>query len=137
MNDVLSREQRSYCMSRIQGKGTKPELIIRKLLWSNGHRYRIKNKLPGRPDIVFPGKKLAVFIDGCFWHHCPDHYVEPKTRRDFWENKISGNVERDIKNNAKLNDLGWRIIRIWEHDVKKDPVACVSRIKKLLGNDRL
>lgn len=128
MADVLSPEQRSNCMSMIHGKDTKPELIIRKLLWSKGLRYRVKNKLPGRPDIIFPGKKIAVFIDGCFWHKCPQHYIQPKTRSEFWENKISDNISRDKKNNNALKKMGWQVIRIWEHDVNKTPDRCVNLI---------
>lgn len=128
--DVLSPKQRSYCMSQIQGKNTKPEIKLRKALWSQGIRYRIKNKLPGKPDIVFPRFKLVVFVDGCFWHRCPKHYIKPKTRAKFWEEKISGNVERDKRNNRKLRKLGWSVVRIWEHDVKTSLNKCVEKIER-------
>lgn len=97
MADVLTKEQRSYCMSQIRGKNTKPEVILRKALWSMGYRYRIKNKLPGKPDLIYPSLKVAIFVDGCFWHKCPKHFQPPKTRQIFWENKINANVERDKK----------------------------------------
>src|SRR3990167_909880 len=103
--DVLNPEQRSYCMSRIKGKNTKPEVALRKALWGLGFRYRIKSRLPGKPDIVFPALKVAIFVDGCFWHKCPEHYISPKTRVDFWEKKISGNVERDEIKNTFSNCL--------------------------------
>merc|ERR1711879_636225 len=102
MADVLTKEQRSYCMSQIRGKNTKPEVILRKALWSMGHRYRIKNKLPGKPDLVYPSLKVVIFVDGCFWHKCPKHYQPPKTRPLFWEKKINANAERDEKNDTLL-----------------------------------
>lgn len=131
--DVLNSKQRSYCMSRIKGKNTKPEVALRKGLWDLGFRYRIKSQLPGKPDIVFPALKVAVFVDGCFWHKCPRHYTSPKTRVDFWERKISGNVERDLKNNTLLESQGWLAIRVWEHDVKNNLDGCVEYIKTVIA----
>lgn len=109
-------KQRSYNMSQIRGKDTKPELFVRRLLWSMGHRYRLHyNKLPGKPDIVFIGKKKAVFVHGCFWHRhdCPN-FVWPKSNELFWQEKIEGNVERDNKNQKKLLENGWGFLIIWE-----------------------
>ena len=120
MPDVLTPEQRKFNMSQIRGANTKPELILRKALWGKGIRYRIKNRLPGRPDIVFPRHRLAVFVDGCFWHKCPKHFVEPDTNRKFWREKISGNVKRDKINTKKIKLMKWKVIRIWEHEIKKD-----------------
>lgn len=128
VSDVLSKAQRSFCMSRIRGRDTKPEIILRKALWGHGYRYRIKNKLPGKPDIVFVKNRIAIFVDGCFWHCCPEHYVPPKTRSAFWRKKISGNVERDKKNNALLDESGWKVLRIWEHEVMTDVDSCVARV---------
>jgi len=133
MSDVLTPSQRKHCMSRITGKDTKPELLLRKLLWRRGVRYRLNYKIAGRPDLVFAGKRVAVFVDGCFWHRCPKHYVKPKTRAEFWESKIQGNVERDRKNNALLKEAGWTVIRLWEHEVEQDIESCVSRIEKVLS----
>ncbi len=133
MADVLSKKQRSYCMSQIRGKHTKPEVLLRKILWVRGVRYRLDSKLIGRPDLIFPGKKVAVFVDGCFWHRCPIHYILPKTRTEFWEAKIQGNVERDTKNNILLQESGWAVIRLWEHEVEQDIDSCVARIEKALG----
>src|SRR5262245_58666688 len=86
--DVLTPAQRSRCMSHIKGKDTKPELLLRKALWRLGLRYRLHAKIPGRPDVVFPKAKVAVFIDGCQWHCCPIHFVRPKSNQEFWDRKF-------------------------------------------------
>lgn len=133
MTDVLTKAQRKLNMSRIRGKDTSPEIKIRKLLFSKGIRgYRVNYKLTGKPDIVFPGKKVAVFIDGCFWHKCPIHFQEPDTRKEFWLDKINRNVERDQIVNLKLKEAGWRILRIWEHQVRENPDLVVSEIIDIL-----
>lgn len=130
MSDVLTPEQRKLNMSRIRGKNTKPEITLRKALWSKGLRYRIKNKLPGRPDIVFPRFQVAVFVDGCFWHRCSKHYIKPATNKIFWEDKISGNVIRDVENTKKLKKMKWKVIRVWEHQINKDLEKTVSKISR-------
>lgn len=131
MTDVHTKKQRSYNMSRIRGKNTKPEILLRKELWKRGFRYRLKNKLPGKPDIVFPKIKFAIFVDGCFWHKCSQHYKAPKDNAEFWEEKISKNVKRDQIVDAELFSLGWKIIRVWEHEIKKDLAAVILAIKEL------
>jgi DNA mismatch endonuclease, patch repair protein len=118
--DVLTPEQRSWCMSRIKGKDTKPELCLRKALWALGLRYRLGAGVAGRPDMVFKSAKVAIFVDGCFWHRCPRHGVMPKHNRDFWRKKIEGNVERDRRVNDRLRGEGWKVLRFWEHDVESD-----------------
>jgi DNA mismatch endonuclease (patch repair protein) len=128
MTDVMTPEQRSHCMSHIRGRNTKPEVVIRKRLWAKGLRYRLHSDLPGRPDIVFPGKKVAVFVDGCFWHRCPDHYQAPSNNSNFWKKKISGNVAHDVVVNHKLEEVGWRVLRFWEHEVRSDLERVVSMI---------
>ncbi|HEY4198096.1 MAG TPA: very short patch repair endonuclease [Mucilaginibacter sp.] len=128
--DILTKEQRSYNMSRIRGKDTTPEIRLRKNLWNLGLRYRIHYKLPGRPDIVFPGRKLVVFVDGCFWHGCPKHGVRPKTNSSFWNKKIQGNIERDTRIKQELEDMGWTVLRFWEHDIASN----LSKIIKKLAN---
>lgn len=134
MTDVLTKEQRRRNMSGNRGKNTSPEVTFRKLLWSLGFRgYRIHSSLPGKPDIVFPRQKIAVFIDGCFWHKCPVHFREPETRKDFWMNKINKNVGRDRKVNRELEEIGYTVIRIWEHEIKKDPHKAVGRLTSLLS----
>ena len=118
--DVLSPRQRSYCMSRIKGKDTGPEMSLRKVLWKAGLRYRIHYRLPGKPDIVFPRARLVVFVDGCFWHMCPLHLTLPKANRHFWQKKLLENVGRDKKNGRRLRQQGWKIMRFWEHEVRSD-----------------
>ena len=120
MADNLSKAQRSYCMSRIKSKNTSQEIKLRKCLWGLGFRYRIKNNLAGRPDIVFSSKKVVVFIDGCFWHMCPKCFKAPKSNKRYWLPKLRKNAERDRKNEALLRRGGWTIIRVWEHDLKKN-----------------
>lgn len=129
MTDVLTPEQRKRNMSRIRGKNTSPELKLRKMLWESGIRgYRVHYKLPGKPDIVFTRKKVVVFVDGCFWHKCPVCFRPPETNAEFWNEKLQKNVERDLKVTKELEDLGWTVLRFWEHEVKKTPEDVVARI---------
>lgn len=118
--DVHSPTQRSYNMSRIRDKNTRPEEIIKKLLWSHGYRYRLYSKdLPGKPDIVLPGRKKVLFIHGCFWHRHDCRYFKwPKTNADFWKQKIEYNVQRDSKNYDLLDKSGWGYLVIWECETK-------------------
>jgi DNA mismatch endonuclease (patch repair protein) len=133
MADVLTKSQRSYNMSRIRAVNTKPEMLLRKLLSAGGHRgYRIHYRLPGKPDIVFVRKKIAIFVDGCFWHRCPKCFVKPGTRKKFWIKKISTNVKRDKEITTKLKKGGWVVIRLWEHEVRKSPEKCLRIIEKNL-----
>ena len=133
MTDVLNQEQRKFNMSRIKGKNTGPEVKLRKLLYFNGIRgYRVHYNLPGKPDIVFVKKRIAIFIDGCFWHKCPICFQEPETRKEFWMKKIHSNVERDKKTNDKLQKEGWNVIRIWEHEIRKNPEQVIDLIDSLL-----
>jgi len=135
MVDVLTKKQRSYNMSRVRGKNTKPELALRKLLFKNGMKgYRINYKLRGKPDIVFPKHKTVIFIDGCFWHKCPECFKMPETNKAFWQEKIDSNVKRDTDVNEKLKKDGWRVLRIWGHEIKKDINKCINKIKAELGN---
>lgn len=122
MADVHDPETRSYNMSRIKGVDTKPEEIVRKYLFSKGFRYRKNDKrYPGKPDIVLPKYKTVIFINGCFWHkHEGCKYFKwPKTNAEFWINKIDGNMERDKRNYAELRNRGWRVLVIWECELKK------------------
>ena len=129
MTDVLTPEQRRKNMSRIRGKNTSPEMKLRKMLWESGLRgYRVHYKLPGKPDIVFTRKKVVVFVDGCFWHKCPVCFRPPETNAEFWDEKLQKNVERDLKVTKELEDLGWTVLRFWEHEVKKTPEDVVARI---------
>src|SRR5512136_593279 len=133
MSDVLTQEQRKFNMSKIKGKNTGPEVKLRKLLSAAGIRgYRIHYKLKGKPDIVFTKKKIAIFIDGCFWHKCPECFQEPETRKEFWMKKIGSNVEQDMKNTRKLQDDGWTVLRFWEHEIRKTPENAVEKILQTL-----
>ncbi|MEY9419408.1 DNA mismatch endonuclease (patch repair protein) [Bradyrhizobium japonicum] len=130
MADVLTPEQRRLNMSRVRAKNTKPETTLRSALHLRGLRFRIHRKdLPGSPDIVFPRHKIAIFIDGCFWHGCPKHGVRPSTNRKFWVDKIEANRKRDKRASRELRKLGWKVIRIWEHDVKRDVSAVLQSIQ--------
>jgi len=125
MTDVHSRDVRSYNMSRIKGKDTKPEMLVRRFLHAHGFRYRLHVKdLPGKPDIVLAKYKTVVFIHGCFWHGHKDckYYVVPRTRTEWWLNKIDKNINNDIKNKKELKILNWNIIEIWECELKKDVI---------------
>lgn len=133
MTDVLTPEQRKLNMSRIRSKDTSPEKKLRQMLRERGVRgYRIHYNLPGKPDIVFVRKKIAIFIDGCFWHKCPVCFREPATRKDFWMKKIQSNVMRDEKINTQLVEQGWHVIRIWEHQIRKEPEKVTASVISLI-----
>lgn len=122
MTDVLTPEQRSKCMAAIRSKHTKPEMAIRRLLTSLGYRYRLHAKtLPGKPDIVLPKLRKVIFVHGCFWHRhsCKFGSVRSKTNADFWEKKISGNVERDKKHRRALHQQGWQSLVLWECEIRR------------------
>lgn len=121
MTDVMTSGQRSRCMAAIKGKNTRPELIVRKYLFARGLRFRINNrKLPGTPDIVLKRYKTVVFVDGCFWHgHEGCRYFKlPASNVEFWKQKINLNIARDYRAEVELRLLGWRVIRIWECEIK-------------------
>lgn len=126
--DVLTDEQRRLCMSRNQGRDTKPEIALRKACWALGLRYRLNAKLPGRPDFVLPRHRVAVFVDGCFWHGCPEHYQAPATRRGFWHQKLEGTRRRDALVSRQLTDAGWTVVRVWEHVVRHRIADAVSTV---------
>jgi len=123
MPDVHSKRTRSYNMSQIKGKDTKPELLVRKLLFAKGYRYKLHDKkLPGTPDIVLPKYRTVIFVHGCFWHgheNCK-YFVLPETRKEWWHNKISRNKDLDVENSAKLKALGWKVLTIFECELKKE-----------------
>lgn len=117
MVDVVSPADRSRMMAGIQGKNTKPELIVRRMLFSSGYRFRLHRRdLPGAPDIVMPGRKVAVFVHGCFWHRHQGCRLAkmPATRPEFWKAKLEANVARDRRAVEKLQALGWRVLWVWE-----------------------
>jgi DNA mismatch endonuclease (patch repair protein) len=125
--DVFSKKKRSEVMSNIRSKDTKPELILRNQLDGRIFRYQPRGII-GRPDFACRKRKLAVFVDGCFWHGCPKCYIEPKSNREFWIPKIKRNVKNDRETNKKLRLMGWTIIRIWEHEIKRDPQKYAENI---------
>lgn len=133
MADVHTPKQRSYNMSRIRNKDTKPEELVRKYLFSQGFRYRKNDaRLPGKPDIVLPKYKTVIFVNGCFWHKhegCK-YFVWPKNNADFWKNKIESNVTRDDKNHQQLKELGWKVLIIWECELKRSCQA--ERLERIV-----
>ena len=134
--DVHDRRTRSYNMSRIRSRDTKPELRLRQHLWRAGLRgYRLHVKLPGKPDLVFGRRRVAVFVDGCFWHGCPKcgDGRAPLTNTSYWGMKRLVNQERDRRQSRELRAKGWKVVRIWEHEVMRNPERCVARIARALG----
>lgn len=137
MTDPHTPEQRRYNMSRIGGKNTKPELIVRRLLHRMGYRFRLHRRdLLGSPDIVLPKHGVVIFVHGCFWHRhgCKEGQVMPATRTDFWMRKFEQNMARDRRANRKLRALGWRVITVWEcqtKPMKRESLA--KRLEKFIG----
>jgi DNA mismatch endonuclease (patch repair protein) len=136
MTDVFDPEKRSAVMRQVKGRDTGPEKTIRRLLTGLGARYRLQRKdLPGNPDIVLPGRRLAIFVHGCFWHghDCARGARVPKNNRDYWLGKVGRNRERDIASRAALEAAGWRVETIWECDMK-DEAALTARLSDLLAS---
>ena len=135
MADVHDKATRSYNMSRIKNKNTKPEILVRKFLFANGIRYRLNDKkLPGKPDIVLQKYKTVIFVNGCFWHgheNCK-YFKLPATRTEWWKEKIEGNIKNDIKKHNQLREAGYKVIVIWECEVKNRIFE--SRINDILIN---
>lgn len=134
MADNLTREQRSYSMSRIRSRGnSSTELKLIRLMRGAGiSGWRRKSRLFGRPDFVFPRYHIAVFVDGCYWHGCRKCSLGAKTNTEYWKPKIAGNVKRDRTNTRKLRDDGWCVVRIWEHELKARPMKCLAKIMSAL-----
>lgn len=134
--DTLSPKERSERMSRVHNRDTKPEMIARRLVHGMGYRYRLHDKtLPGHPDLVFSKRRKVVFIHGCMWHqHGCNIYRQPKSRLEFWEPKLRRNVERDRENQARLHDIGWDVLVIWECEAEqRDKTVLMRRISEFLG----
>jgi DNA mismatch endonuclease, patch repair protein len=141
MADIFSKEQRSYIMSRIRGKDTKPEVALRSMLHGMGYRFTVNGprnrRLPGKPDIVLPKYGTVIFMHGCFWHgheNCPDFKI-PKSRREWWQAKIAGNKARDARVEAELRAMGWHVVTVWACALKNihARVWLESRLPALLG----
>jgi DNA mismatch endonuclease (patch repair protein) len=134
MSDIYSKQKRSDIMSHISGKETKPEVLVRKFLFAHGYRFRKNVKdLSGKPDIVLPKYKTIIFIHGCFWHgHTCKRETLPTTNVEFWKNKIGGNIERDRRDIDELEKQGWRVIVVWQCEIKNIELQ-KERLTKLLS----
>jgi DNA mismatch endonuclease (patch repair protein) len=135
MVDTISQAQRSEVMSRVRGKNTRPEVIVRKLVFAAGYRYRLHVKaLPGSPDLVFPSRKKVIFVHGCFWHGHSNCRLSrtPKSRIEFWTAKLNGNKERDSRNVEALADNGWEYLVLWECELRERSTL-QARIQDFLG----
>lgn len=135
MADRISAEHRSWNMSRIRGKDTKPEIVLRTLMHHAGSRYRLHDKkLPGKPDLVLPKYKTAIFVNGCYWHRhrgCPKA-TTPKTSTSFWTKKFEETIERDERKKTELIERGWRVITVWECELDNDPIDVVEGLRTQL-----
>ena len=131
--DKITKDARSQNMAKIRSKNTKPELLLRRALFANGLRYRLHYRISGKPDIVFPGKKVAIFVNGCFWHghSCPEGHT-PKTNKKFWVNKIEVNQARDKRNVAQLRKAGWKVLTLWECGIEKNLDKEVLKVTRTL-----
>lgn len=134
MADIWSKEKRSQVMSAIRGKGNRStELRMIELMREAGIKgWRRHQPLPGKPDFVFRKEKVAVFVDGCFWHGCPRCYRPPATNKAFWTTKVTANRRRDRRVSRQLRGMGWRVARVWECGIRKNPDAIVRRIRRML-----
>lgn len=135
--DNLTKEKRSWNMSLIKSTDTKPEIQVKKFLFHRGLRYRTHYKVPGKPDIAFPSKKIAIFVQGCFWHkHNCKYSTIPKTNRDYWAKKIQYNKKRDTINAKKLKSMGWKIVYIWECDLKYSPNRILNKLANYIEKQK-
>jgi DNA mismatch endonuclease (patch repair protein) len=135
MPDVFTEAKRSEVMSRIRGRGNKgTELALIKLFRAHGITgWRRHQPIFGKPDFIFRRERVAIFVDGCFWHGCAKHSNLPVNNRPFWEIKLSGNKRRDKLVTQTLRANGWRVLRIWEHEITRDATGCIAKIEALLG----
>lgn len=139
MADVHEPETRSYNMSQISGKDTKPEMIVRKFLHANGFRYRLHVKdLPGKPDLVLPKYNTVIFVHGCFWHAHEDckYFKIPDTRTGWWKEKLYGNKDRDERNVEELEEMGWKVIVVWECELKAEKKKTLIKLtEKMMSKE--
>lgn len=127
---------KSEQMARVKSADTGPERRLRSALWRAGGRFRLRRQLPGSPDLVFVGARVAVFVDGCFWHGCPAHYSCPATNATFWKAKLARNTQRDRRVEVELSRLGWTVLRVWEHELVKSTPRVVSRVLRVVAKRR-
>lgn len=133
--DRVSKDVRSQIMSSIRGKDTRPEIILRQLVLSAGYRYRKNYRIGNKTiDLAFTKKRIAVMVDGCFWHGCPYCYRKPKSNKIYWNEKLRANKLRDKRANLEIRGAGWTVMRIWEHEINRNPQVAVRRlISKLVS----
>lgn len=134
--DTVTPEKRSQIMSRVRCKDTKPEMIVRRLVYGMGYRYRLHGKMPGKPDLVFKSRKKVIFVHGCFWHNHESCKLArmPKSRVKFWSEKLEANRERDLRNQEKLRNLGWHVHVVWECQLG-DTVTLSTILKEFLDKE--
>ena len=134
MPDRFGAQVRSRIMARVRGRDTKPERALRSRVWAVGIRYRTHDgTVPGRPDMSHKGKRVAVFVDGCFWHGCPTHYARPGSRQEFWDAKLAANRERRRIVLKELRNAHWRVVKVWECDIARDPARAAMKVTAALG----
>ncbi len=131
MADDRSPASRSETMRQVRSRDTSCELLLRSALHQRGLRYSLRKSLPGSPDIVLVKSRIAVFVDGCFWHGCPDHCRRPASNAAYWNRKIDRNMSRDQRVNKELKSAGWRVVRLWEHEIAECPARCASLIHRI------
>lgn len=132
MTDIFDKNTRSRIMSSIKSKNTKIEWKLRKYLWNDGYRYRIHYPIVGKPDIVFPTARIAIFVDGDYWHGFDWETLRKKLKNRFWKNKILSNIKRDKRVNNELIRDNWTVLRFWEHEINNNIDKCIARIKELI-----
>ena len=134
MPDTYDAETRSRVMRQVKGRDTKPELILRHALWSRGLRgYRLHRKdVPGKPDVAFLGRRVAVFVDGAWWHGHPDKWWVGRSG-EYWDRKVQGNIDRDRRVDDELGSMGWTVVRFWDFEVLADPERCCEKVASALG----
>lgn len=143
--DIKTPEERSKNMAAVKSRNTKPELRLRRAIWKAGLRYFTAQGwtnltgvfLPGSPDLIFPASRIVLFVDGCFWHGCPEHYHAPEERKGFWAAKLKENLDRDRRVSVQLREKGWDVLRIWEHDLKTGPLNEIVHRLKLIIHSKL
>ncbi|MDL1981718.1 MAG: very short patch repair endonuclease [Deltaproteobacteria bacterium] len=137
MTDVFSQEKRSWIMSRVKGRDTKPEILVRSFIFRMGFRFRLHRRdLPGTPDIALPRHGKVIFVHGCFWHghkRCP-RSKRPTTNENFWNNKLDGNIKRDKRYRRELRQMGWKVLIIWECETKS-PEKLLQKLERFLNDD--
>ncbi|MDT5120672.1 MAG: mismatch endonuclease, patch repair protein [Acidobacteriota bacterium] len=137
MPDVISTQKRSDVMRSVRSKNSTLERVVRSELHKRGLRFRVHYPLIGKPDIVFVHPRVAVFIDSCFWHGCPEHLRMPQSNKSYWTHKIERNIKRDAEVNEAYKQTDWEILRFWEHEIKGNLIQCVNQIEEIVSDRKL